>query len=251
MLGDVELADVPKAERVKFMSGVTVTALPVATPAAAGLLGTAFLNCFPGGVEFRWGPWGTQPPPGAVVTVDTEPPTIAFYGDETGTATRRAWLTAVPVKQLPESLLPTVMLNINGIDIPALLDTGSPITVLNPAAALASGLQQGGSASDSDASKNPFAFISNTVQKWKAGISQDTLTIAGQDGPVQLLRASSTEVKLGSVSFGDDTRPYIGEVPGLAKLNGLGADVGPAAILGTDVLCRRPSLWYTPTQVYL
>ena len=38
-----------------FMKGLTASALPVASPAAAGLLGLAFFNCFEGGVEFRWG----------------------------------------------------------------------------------------------------------------------------------------------------------------------------------------------------
>ena len=38
MLGGCELADLPKAERVMFMSDLTATALPVAAPAAAGRL---------------------------------------------------------------------------------------------------------------------------------------------------------------------------------------------------------------------
>merc|ERR1719310_2700240 len=60
MLGTCELADVPKAERVAFISGLTATALPVAAPTAAGLLGVPFLNSFAGGVDFCWGP---EPPP--------------------------------------------------------------------------------------------------------------------------------------------------------------------------------------------
>ena len=42
-------------------------------PANAGILGVAFLNCFPGGVEFRWG------------DADTEP-SLTLYGDAGGTA---------------------------------------------------------------------------------------------------------------------------------------------------------------------
>lgn len=38
MLGGCELADLPKAERVMFMSDLTATALPVAAPAATGRL---------------------------------------------------------------------------------------------------------------------------------------------------------------------------------------------------------------------
>ena len=47
-LGSAELADVPKPERIVFISGLEATALPIAAPAAAGLLGTSFLNSFPG-----------------------------------------------------------------------------------------------------------------------------------------------------------------------------------------------------------
>merc|ERR1719453_1109132 len=54
-LGECELGDKPAAERFTFMTGLTAAALQVASPANAGILGVAFLNCFPGGVEFRWG----------------------------------------------------------------------------------------------------------------------------------------------------------------------------------------------------
>ena len=47
------------------------------------------------------------------------------------------WRRPRAVRTLPESALPSVMLQINGVLIPALLDTGSPITVLNAAAAKA------------------------------------------------------------------------------------------------------------------
>ena len=51
-LGSAELADVPKSERIVFISCLQATALPIAAPAAAGLLGTSFLNSFPG--RPRW-----------------------------------------------------------------------------------------------------------------------------------------------------------------------------------------------------
>ena len=42
-----------------------------------------------------------------------------------------------------------------------------------------------------------------------------------------------------------------GDLPGLAALGGLGADAGPAAVLGTDLLRRRPRMWYTASRVFL
>lgn len=35
---------------------------------------------------------------------------------------------------------------------------------------------------------------------------------------------------------------YVGELPGLAALNGLGAESPPAVVLGMDVLRQRPSM---------
>ena len=93
MLGNCELADAPKEERLVFMSGLTATALPVAAPAAAGLLGVAFLNSFAGGVEFVWGPPPPTQPGAAPPTTSGDPPTLNLYGEAAGTA------------QLQESLL--------------------------------------------------------------------------------------------------------------------------------------------------
>ena len=44
-----ELADVPRAERVVFMSGLTASALPVAAPAAAGFFGPSAAHQSPVG----------------------------------------------------------------------------------------------------------------------------------------------------------------------------------------------------------
>ena len=176
MLGGCELADLPKAERVMFMSDLTATALPVAAPAAttplqpladpnpnptpipkpilsvslnlsypsphprqaaAGLLGVPFLDSFGGGVEFCWGP----PPPAAAadgavaaattttaaaaaVGAEAEAPSLTFYADARGTGPLRARLSGHPLTRLPESALPRVTLVVNGVAIPALLDTG-------------------------------------------------------------------------------------------------------------------------------
>ena len=52
-------------------------------------------------------------------------------------------------------------------------------------------------------------------------------------------------------AFGDGSRCYVGDLPGLAALDGLGADAGPAAVLGTDVLRRRPRMVYRASEVLL
>jgi len=234
MLGDCELGDLPKDGRFKLMSGLTASALPVASPAAAGLLSIYFLTAFPGGFEFRWGPEAT------------DEASLTLFGDTLGAEHVVAGLSASEVVQLPESGLPTVTIRINGVSVPALLDTGSPITVLNPAAAKATGLSP--TAAGGGGGLNPFA-------KLTAGLfpRRETLQIAGASGQVVTLeRAAACELFIGDSDFGQGTcRPYIGELPGLAALNGLGAAAGPAAVLGTDVLRQRPRLVYQQMKIYV
>ena len=210
MLGNAELADVPAAERIVFMSGITATALPVPAPTAAGLLGAPFLNSFAGGVDIVWGP-----PPllvsasaadaaaaaaaAASAPADTQP-SITFYGDEAGCEALRVGLSEVPVKQLDGSGLPSVILSVNGVAIPALLDTGSPITVLNAAAANAAGLAYA-SLDVPAASSNPFVKAAAALKTAQAAASGDILMIAGSNGsPVQLVR-SEGQTAIGLMVF--------------------------------------------------
>ena len=195
------------------------------------------------------------------------PPSLTFYGDTIGTAASREGLIAIPVKALRESGLPSVTLIVNGVEVRALFDSGSPITVLNSAAARRLGLGGGSAAvAQTEPSTNPFSMVMAAVKAGQAAAQAatrgDALTVAGATGPVQLLRtneavtmsiASVAEVgkAITSVVLGDDLRPYVGELPGLAALNGLGAEAGPAAILGTDVLRRRPRIIYTADTVFL
>lgn len=175
-------------------------------------------------------------------------PAITFYGDQRGTAAIRGGLSSTEVTPLPGSGLPSVSLTVNGITIPALLDTGSPITVLNAAAARVAAIQT--VESFSDAAANPLTRFAAGMKKAKAAASGDVLTIGGASGPVQLYRAQAgAAVSLGAVEFGDDCQPYVGELPGLAAVEVLGT--GPAAVLGTDLLRRRPRLIYTSNRVFL
>ena len=101
-----------------------------------------FLDSFGGGVEFCWGP----PPPAAAAEGDAaaaaaaaaataaaaaaaaaegaEAPSLTFYAEVRGTGPLRAELSGHPLTRLPESALPCVTLVVNGVEIPALLDTG-------------------------------------------------------------------------------------------------------------------------------
>jgi hypothetical protein len=233
LLGDCELGDLPKEGRFTLMSGLTASALPIAAPAAAGLLSIYFLASFPGGFEFRWGP--TQ----------VEPAWLTVFGHIQGTEAVVAGLSAAEVVQLPQSGLPTVTLTVNGVDMPALLDTGSPITVLNAAAAAATGLTPPGD--------NPLARIAAGLQAARSGSSGDHLMIASAIGqPVRLTKTAACEISIAGADFGQGTcRVYVGELPGLAALNGLGDRAGPAAVLGTDVLRQRPRLFYQSSKIFV
>eukprot|EP00521_Asterionellopsis_glacialis_P011342 CAMPEP_0195300264 /NCGR_PEP_ID=MMETSP0707-20130614/27069_1 /TAXON_ID=33640 /ORGANISM="Asterionellopsis glacialis, Strain CCMP134" /LENGTH=394 /DNA_ID=CAMNT_0040362909 /DNA_START=150 /DNA_END=1330 /DNA_ORIENTATION=- len=240
-LGDCQLDGIPKQEKdvddfkidepFTFMTELTASALPVASPAAAGLLSLPFLNCFPGGVQFDWG--GSS----------GNPPSITFYGDETHL--ELDGMTRVPIESLPVTMLPSVTLHINGIEIPALFDTGSPITVLNAQAAQAADIEtvEGPTINDdAQKSKNPFAKMAANFQAAQATAQAaargDILAIAGANGqPVQLLKTTS-KVSVGvskQVDIGE-SHVYVGDLPGLAALDGLGGDSPPAAVLGMDVL---------------
>ena len=158
-------------------------------------------------------------------------------------------------------------LSVNGVEIPALLDTGSPITVFNAAAALATGITDagasgaasgdGGGGGGGDAGGgNPFAKFASGLKAAQEGAQAaargDVLTVAGAEGPVQLTRTQTElALSLGDASFGSDCRPFVGDLPGLAVLGGLGAAAGPAVVLGTDVLRKRPRMVYTAKRIYL
>lgn len=270
MLGRCELGDVPKAERVIFIAGLTATSLPIAAPAAAGLLGVSFLNSFAGGVEFFWGASPPPAPEGGSARIEANSaggglsgaalaavqPSVTFYGDESGTEPLRSeYDCSVPLSVLDGSKLPTLTLLVNGVAVPALLDTGSPITVLNAAAAKAAGVQYDASLGDPgvEAASNPFARFGAALKAGQASAKGDVLVVGGASGPVRLVRASE-DATVGvddNTLFGDDCRPYVGELPGLAALDGLGADAGPAVVLGTDVLRRRARLWYTASRIWI
>lgn len=251
LLGDATL-DMPMKDL--FMTNLTASALPVSNPAAAGLLGVAFLNCFQGGVKFEWGGG-----------IDGREPFITFYGQEEDVKDQIRSKTKVDIEVLDNILLPTVKLNVNGVSIPALIDTGSPVTVLNEAAAALVDLKTVELDYEKEekreesvfANLNPFKKATENFKKAQA-LSQavqkgDVLLLMGGDGKQIELKRSDKKVslELGNKECEKAEFPsssvYVGDLPGLKAMEGEVKN-SPAAILGMDVIKRRQTMLYRGQQ---
>jgi len=263
MLGNCAL-DMPNNET--FMVNLTASALPIASPAAAGLLGIAFLNCFEGGVRFDWGGG-----------IDDRPPMVTFHGEEDERSGVER-LRKVPINILEKTLLPSVLLNINGVEIPALLDTGSPITVLNSVAAEMANVKVIELETDAKEAKeggfNPFKKFTNNFKEAQiladAASKGDVILMGGANGERIVLKKSINKESLSLNNNGDDNNEvdeeivsfsssniYVGDLPGLAALGGFegssssaATETPPAAILGMDVIKRLPIMVYKKNAVY-
>ena len=109
-----------------------------------------------------------------------------------------------------------VKIHVNGIEMPALLDTGACFTTFNSAASQACGLE-----------------IDPTIEPmWVAGAggSPVSLGVGGHD--VSISVGSSKHAPI------SDIRPLIGDLPALSQL-GL-PNSAPGVLLGLDVLMQRP-----------
>jgi len=237
LLGDTQLEGLSE-EPFTFMTDLTASALQIASPASAGLLGTAFLNCFQGGVEFAWG----KVEEGQI----TEAPSVTFHGEVEPIESSRPRAKIYP---LDVTLLPSVTVRINGHEMPALLDTGSPITVLNSIAAKVAGV----SVVDLPAeTNNPFTKVGNNMKVAQAASRGELLQIAGSNGPVNLLKSiSNVNIDVvGDENIGFGSNPiFVGDLPGLAALDGIGADSPPAVVLGVDVLRQRSKMLFRGQQL--
>ena len=170
-----------------------------------------------------------------------------MLGDLRGTEALTSSLCEVPARQLESGLI-CVTMCVNGVEIPSLLDTGSPITVLNAAAAAAAGVEP---PPPEETGNNPFAKAKEAMQAAAAMASGEVAMIGGANGPVMLRKIQDkAPIRLGTAELGSG-RPYVGELPGLAALGGLGADAGPAAVLGTDVLRQRKRLVLQDGKVFV
>jgi len=243
MLGDCELEGLPAEDKFTFMSDLTASALPVASPASAGLLSLTFFNCFEGGVEFCWGK--------AEGNEMVIPPSISFYGPENSDTNPAEGMSRVPIKSIPVTLLPSITVRVNGVEMPALLDTGSPITVMNTQAASEAGVEAFNLDQPSK-SNNPFVTFTNNLKVTKAISDGNIMQLAGANAVINLLKSNSkVDVSIigddGPISFGAGNI-FVGDLPGLAALNGLGVDAPPALILGMDVLRTKTKMLYRGQQ---
>ena len=237
LLGDCQLEGLSnEAERFTFMTDLTASALPVASPASAGLLSLAFLQCFQGGVEFQWG----RMEDGKVIEI----PSITFHGtdQDIDRSLQRATIIRVPITQLP-----SVIVKINGIEMPALLDTGSPVTVLNAQAAKAAGVISVDVPSP-EKQQNPFTKLVNSFKVSQASSRGEVLQLVNSNGQIVNLARSVQQHNVGvvdsennDINFGT-SNVYVGDLPGLAALNGIGVDSPPAVVLGMDVLRKRSKM---------
>jgi hypothetical protein len=249
LLGNSQLEGLPMGKDEFFMTNLTASALPVVNPAAAGLLSLAFLYTFPGGVEFTW---GATNPDGTITT----PPSIAFHGDQDVSDVTKD-MVCIPIKPIPVTNLPSITIQINGVSMPALLDTGSPITVMNAHAAKIAGVNTVDIETKPKMSSNPFGAAINNFKAAqaaaKAAASGDVLAIADSNGKRVELRKSldkvhvSLEGNSGGVDFGKGNI-YIGDLPGLAAMDAIGVKAPPAVVLGMDVLRTKPKMFLRARQ---
>jgi len=233
ILGNCSLAGMPQGqEGIVFLRNLVAAALPRASPAGtAGLLGTAFLRCFTG-VEFDW--YGT----------DGDPPTFGFYFGNNDTALPEQitkGMERVPLRELMGLLILTVQ--VNGEEIPVLVDTGSPITVLNQKTA-----KQLGIATVPVTAAAAAAALPQTHQQQ---IGDNLLKVGGIDGrAVDLQRSESASVQIyvSGVSLGEGP-VYVGNIPAFKVLETMiqqniipdgmsSTSEAPVAILGLDFLKR-------------
>lgn len=220
-LGDCELVGLPPEQTTTFMTNLSAAALDRPTPVGDGILGLAFLLSFPAGVEFDF--HGT----------DGDPPTMIFYYGENLPRIESVRKNLVPIslKLLPIGLL-TLQVCINGQELTVILDTGSPVTVLSPEAALKAGIVT------SDCESNRDLHVT-TARRQTYGDKE--LAVIGTDGvPVLLRRSERTNIPLdvGSVSLGSG-HVYIGELPGLSVAGKLTDSIMPGVVLGLDALRRN------------
>ncbi|KAL9183441.1 hypothetical protein ACHAXT_004297 [Thalassiosira profunda] len=204
-LGDCHLGDMPEGQGdAIFMRNLTAAALDLggAASVADGLLGAFFFLSFPAGVEFDW--YGT----------DGDPPTMIFYYGESLPEDAKKNAFRVP---LDESFfgVPSLTVNINGKDLRAIIDTGSPVSIINPDVAEELGL--------SGKQQSPFNEVRGQ------GIDSEVMTLSRAAGDV--------DISIGGELLGDIGETCcIGTLPGLEMASDLSSISCPQVLLGLDAM---------------
>ena len=192
LLGTAKLgSDGDDGSGVAAITGLSAAIVQVPAPGTAGILGRSFLNCF-GAVEFDWcgGVGGGK---AAMYMYQA----YAAFDD----ASEEARGEAVPMRELACGLL-AIDVDLNGVRVPALVDTGAPQTIVNRAAARAAGIElvgedgddgSGSSRSTGDRNragggffgfKNPFAAVADAVSRGREQAlgSSGAVTVMGAGG---------------------------------------------------------------------
>jgi len=234
------------------LSGLSAAVVAVPAPGTAGIMGRSFLNCF-GAVAFEWtGGADGETRAGA---------SVSFYQEYDWTDESSGRKTA-ELLELPCGLL-AVEVTLNGVRMPALLDTGAPQTIINRAAAAAAGIivgggdgGGGGGGDETKTPKNPLAGFMDVFNKGKERALQDKgVMVMGAGGkPERLDRVDGSAVTLEvTVIGGQGAVPVrcasvlVGELQAFQA--GLGCtppsaegatDGAPGVVLGLDALMSRP-----------
>ena len=206
MLGDCQLSGMPEEqENVTFMTNLTAAALELgsASSVGGGLLGTSFFGRFPAGVEFDW--YGT----------DGDPPTIIFYFGKFLPDHAKKNAFCVPLEEESFFTVPEITVNFNGVDLRAIIDTGSPITIVSPDAAEEIGIGIG------------FREKNGPSLKIR-GIDNGTVCLAPT--------LSKVSISIGKFSLGDVETIFVGDLPGISLASGYASSLRPQALVGLDIL---------------
>jgi hypothetical protein len=219
-LGNCTLEGLPPDQNYTFMTNLTALALPHPSPAGDGLLSLTLFSSFPAWVEFDW--HGT----------DGDPPTLIFYfGTELPESARKG-LTRVPLERNAVAGILSLTINMNGKDMPAILDTGSPMTVISHQVAKEANIE----------TVAPEKYFSSTTFRQQA-LGDEVLMVGGVDGGhLNLYRSVSSEIPIraGNISFGEGP-VYVGDLPGLAAMmnaSETNQTTSPSVVLGLDFLRR-------------
>ena len=203
LLGNCTLGGMPADYNQKFMCNMTAASidLGIATKVCVGLLGVPFFSSF-GAVEFDW--WGT----------DGDPPTIQFYYSKV--LPDFALKNKIP---LEESFfgIPQITININGHYLRAVIDTGSPITIMSIEAAEIIGMD------DQSLSRDEQKETSIEIK----GIGDDS---------VNLLQ-TTCDFSIGTIKL-ENLLVCVGDLPGIAMASEMSSVPCPQVLLGQDVLRR-------------
>jgi hypothetical protein len=201
-MGNVQL----EGQTPLFMLGLTATALPVTNPVVAGTLSMAFLQTFDG-VDFGWG----------IVEGSTmvRRPSFTFYGG-TLPPSVLAGRTRVKLERFPGTQSHLLTILVNGVPIVATAQAGVQ-RIQSPVAG---------------------AGEKFTV----AGERYQLIELIKSQTKVSIQAPGTVESSLSVADFGAE-HLFVGDISSLAALGRVpGVTNPPQAVLGLDILQRRPSM---------